>query len=276
MTQVRKGSVIDWVDGVYQPAYSAILASGDLGLSVGLGLFDSLCGYAGRPFDFEKHYKRLAHDASRCEFEVPERVELEQVLIELMKCNGFTEGRCRLRVSIYSRGNGGQSVVVSATDLPQRGEYSSVILSPYKVNEHSPLTGVKSTSYAANYLALKEAQAEGADEAILLNTSGFLCEGATSNIFLVSDGEIYTPSLSSGCLPGVTRDTVLEIAEEIGVVSHVVPLTVEELEQCDEAFLTSSLREVQPIVEINGREMGTVNGEVVQRLREVYQKKAWH
>lgn len=276
MGQVRTNSEYCWIDGEFAPVGSTMLTSIDPGLSVGLGVFDSLGGYAGKPFDLVKHQNRLSHDALKCGLIAPEYTEIDELLVELMRLNGFSEGRCRLRVSIYARAEGGQSVVANATELPKRNEYSFSISSRYKVNEYSPLVGVKSTSYAGNSMVLREALEHGADEAIMLNTHGQLCEGATSNLFIVNNGEIYTPPLSSGCLPGVTRDTVLEIARELGIDYHTPALTLDDLKNCEEAFLTSSLREIQPIVRLDDNEMPIVESEIVKALRDAYQKRAWH
>jgi branched-chain amino acid aminotransferase len=275
MNQQLADSKLCWVDGEFLPEDSAVISSADAGLMTGMGVFDSLCGYAGKPFDLEKHYSRLCKDAEKIGAEAPSKELIESVLEQLMERNSLNEGRCRLRVSIFMLAGGQCRVVVNATELPQRDEFSKVFMVPYQVNEFSPLTGVKSSSYAANNLALKEAITSGGDEAMMMNTRGHLCEGTTSNIFLVKDGELYTPPLSSGCLPGVTRDTVLEIAREIGVIYHMRDLTLDDVSQSDEAFLTSSLREIQSIAEFDGQEMPAVNGELVQRLRGIYQERAW-
>ncbi|MGJ8674149.1 aminotransferase class IV [Rubritalea sp.] len=275
MSEMLRDPNFCWIDGEFTPSSSTLITSMDPGLSVGLGVFDSLGGYAGKPFELEKHHKRLSHDAAKCGLAAPEYTELQEVLVELMRLNGFSDDRCRLRVSIYALADGVQTVVVNATMVPTRSVLSRVVISPYKVNEFSPLAGVKSTSYAGNSLALREATKEGADEAIMLNTRDHLCEGTTSNLFLLKNGELYTPPLSSGCLPGVTRGTVLEIANELGVIYHTGDLTLDDIYQCEEAFLTSSLREIQSIEQLNGNVLPVVDGEIVQSLREVYQGRAW-
>jgi branched-chain amino acid aminotransferase len=124
-----------------------------------------------------------------------------------------------------------------------------VVTVPWVRNERSPVAGAKTTSYAENVVALAEAHRQGAAEAILANTVGALCEGTGSNVFVASGGRLRTPSLATGCLAGVTRELLLEVID----VEEVETLTLDDLRGADEAFLTSSTRDVQPIAEVDGR-----------------------
>jgi branched-chain amino acid aminotransferase len=125
---------------------------------------------------------------------------------------------------------------------------------------------MKCASYAENLLVLKEAADCGWDEAILFNHAGQVCEAATANVFLVKDGEVRTPALSSGCLAGVTRGVVWEAAEVLGIRCAEVDLTMGDLEAADEVFLTSSTRGVVPVRRVGGRDL--VVGPVSVRLRD--------
>jgi branched-chain amino acid aminotransferase len=122
------------------------------------------------------------------------------------------------------------------------------------------LAGIKSTSYSENLLALEEAQARGAGEAILANTREQLCEGATSNVFIVEGGVVMTPPLTSGCLAGVMRELVIEWCQAHALPHREEPLPMEVLRTCQEAFLTSSLRGIQAVEEIDGRQIGAPGG----------------
>jgi branched-chain amino acid aminotransferase len=145
----------------------------------------------------------------------------------------------------------------------------AVVTSPFVRNERSALTGIKSTSYADNILALQEAKRRGAGEAILANTRGELCEGATSNVFLVREDRcVITPPLRSGCLPGVMREVVIERCREHGIVVHEEVCPLSALATCQEAFLTSSLRGVQAINRVDDHEM-RAPGDVTSRLKLV-------
>jgi branched-subunit amino acid aminotransferase/4-amino-4-deoxychorismate lyase len=122
-------------------------------------------------------------------------------------------------------------------------------------NERSALAGLKTINYGENVVALRLAGADGADEALFGNTGDKLCEGTWSNVFLYRDGTWRTPPLTSGCLPGVTRALVLELFRELGVPVKDVVIPLSELPFSEAAFLTSSLREIQPVSAIDGREL---------------------
>ena len=127
------------------------------------------------------------------------------------------------------------------------------------------MAGVKTVSLAESVTALAEARAAGADEALVLNTRGDLCEATTANVFLVHDGVAATPPVEAGCLAGITREHVLQL----GAVER--PLSPADVESAEEAFLTSSTREVQPLVAVDGRPVGDGRpGPVTARLAEAY------
>lgn len=261
-----------WVNGEYVDSSNIPFSSADPGLTVGLGVFDSLCGYAGKPFDYPKHYRRLSDGAARLGLAVPDCEVLLAALHGVIEMNGFQSTKCRLRVTLLA-GDKQQKSIVSVAEMPQRGEFSRVIVSNYRVNEWSPLAGIKSTAYAMNVIALREAQQQGADEALLLNSNGKLCEGATSNVFTVSGDVVLTPALESGCLPGVARDTVLELCDELGIKSSVCDLSLDDLNNADEVFLTSSLREVQAVERVDGKKVKAVAGAIVMRLMKSYKER---
>jgi branched-chain amino acid aminotransferase len=124
---------------------------------------------------------------------------------------------------------------------------TTVAISPWPRNERSPLVGLKSTSYAENVLALARAKSLGAGEALMGNLAGEICEGTGSNIFLVSDGRITTPPLSSGCLAGITRALVIEWCADAGMEVEQRPSTIADLAAAQEIFITSSTRDVHPV-----------------------------
>lgn len=128
---------------------------------------------------------------------------------------------------------------------------TSVITVPYRRNDVGALTGLKTTSYGENVLALAQAHAAGASEAVFANTRGQLCEGTGTNVFVVRDGELLTPPLSSGCLAGVTRALVLE-----WYGGREADLPYDALTTSDEVFLTSTGRDVQPVVAVDGVPVG--------------------
>jgi branched-subunit amino acid aminotransferase/4-amino-4-deoxychorismate lyase len=140
-----------------------------------------------------------------------------------------------------------------------------------KRNSLSPLSRVKATNYLDNLVAYSEAVALGAEEAILLNEKGFIAEGSMSNIFLVAGGMLLTPSEESGILPGITREAVLELARELGVEATEGEIPLADLLRADEAFLTSSVREVLPITSIDNKPVAQGSpGPVTKRLMAAY------
>ena len=140
-----------------------------------------------------------------------------------------------------------------------------VVTVPWRRNEHSAVAGLKTTSYAENVVALARARAAGADEAIFANTAGDLCEGTGSNVFVVHDGRLLTPPLSSGCLAGITRELLAEVVEV-----EERPLPLDALARADEAFLTSSTRDVVPIARVDGRPLPRAPGPVTAACAEAY------
>ena len=155
--------------------------------------------------------------------------------------------------------------------LYQRG--FRTVVSSIRRNSQSPLSGLKSVNYLESILARQEARVAGVDEALCLNEKGLLAEASMSNIFLINDGILQTPGTEHGILPGVTREVVLELASQLAISALEKDIRLEEVYQAQEAFLTNSLMEVMPLVEVNGRPVGSGGpGPVTQRLREGYRE----
>jgi branched-chain amino acid aminotransferase len=141
---------------------------------------------------------------------------------------------------------------------------------PWRRNEFSPLSGVKTTSYAENAVALAWAQDRSATEALFLNTGGDLCEGAVSNLFLVHQGTLLTPSLRSGCLPGITRSLIIDLCPQLDVPCLEKALTPADLAAASEVFLTNSLKGIFPVETCDNRPL-SAPGPLTTRLREALQ-----
>jgi branched-chain amino acid aminotransferase len=150
-----------------------------------------------------------------------------------------------------------------------RAGAAAVVTVPWTRNERGALTGLKTTSYGENVVALARAHAQGASEAIFANTKGELCEGTGSNVFVVVGGKVLTPPLASGCLAGITRELVLEWtgAEE-------AELPYEVLRTADEVFLTGTLRDVQGVSRVDDREIAGAPGSVTAVVAEVFARRA--
>jgi len=147
------------------------------------------------------------------------------------------------------------------------------VVSSIRRNSQSPLSRLKSANYLENMLAKQQARAAGVDEAICLNEKGLLAEASMSNIFLVDDGILRTPGEESGILPGITREVVLELASQLGINTFEQDISLDELFQAQEAFLTNSLMEIMPLTEIDGKPVGSGEPEsVTRRLMASYKK----
>jgi len=171
-----------------------------------------------------------------------------------------------------------QKLVPPPPETYRRGY--SAILSSYRRNSRSPLSRLKSTSYLENFLARQEARAAGVNEVVLLNEKNFVAEGSSTNIFLVSQGTLITPSLESGVLPGITREAALELSQTIGIIPLVRQVALDELLKADEAFLTSSTLEIMPLTQLDEKPIGSgTPGSITRRLmssyRELVAREPW-
>lgn len=267
-----------WLDGRLVLPAEATVAATDRGLTVGDGVFETMLVLDGRAFALRRHLERLAASAGALGLAVPPAEELRAAVEELLAASGAAARRVRLTVTAGAgpmgtvRGNGRATVMVAATDLAVYPGTATVAIVPWTRNERGATAGVKTTSYADNVRALAAARAAGADEAIFANTTGALCEGTGSNVFVVRDGRLLTPPLASGCLAGVTRALVLE---RTGAAE--ADLSIGDLEQADEAFLTSTTRGVHPIAAVgpvDGRRSPLVSapGPITKEAAEAYRE----
>jgi len=144
------------------------------------------------------------------------------------------------------------------------------VVSSVRQNSGSPISRLKSASYLANLLARREARDAGSDEALLLNERGRLCEGSSSNVFLVRAGRLYTPDDASGCLAGITRAAVMEIAADQGIPAAQREIELGELFQADEAFITNSVLEVMPLAVVDDKPIGGGGDSTTRGLMAAY------
>jgi branched-chain amino acid aminotransferase len=262
-----------YVNGSLVEEDEASVSVFDHGLVVGDGVFETILLHRGRPFALRRHLDRLARSASGLGISSPPRAVIEHAVRTTVEASGQASGRVRVTLTAgrgpLGSGRLGEAptLVVAIGELGEVHEIAAVATVPYRRNEFSAVAGLKTTSYAENALALAKAEELDADEAIFANTAGMLCEGTGSNVFVVLDGEVLTPPLSSGCLAGITRDLVLEsgIGREADV--SIGDFNAERL---DEAFLTSSIRGVQPIGAIDGAAMQAAPGPISAKAAELY------
>ncbi|HUP87680.1 MAG TPA: aminotransferase class IV [Acidimicrobiales bacterium] len=250
-----------WIDGQLVDAAAARISPFDHGLLTGDGVFETLIVYNGRPFAVRRHLERLAVSCKGLGLDVPDAGVLRSALDAVVEANSLSSARLRVTVTGgdsplgSDRGAGGPTVVVAGGALAPWPATADVVTVPWVRNERGALTGLKTTSYGENVVALSYAKERGASEAIFANTVGGLCEGTGSNVFVGIGGRLITPPLRSGCLAGVTRALVLESVE---AAEEELPLTA--LAAADEAFLTSTTREVQPIATVDGAPLPAAPG----------------
>jgi len=263
-----------FVNGAVVEESSAQLKLFDHGFTVGDGVFETIALRNGAPQALTRHVARLARSAARLGLPRVEVDALCSAVRETVHANPpVAWGAVRITYSSgpgpmgSARGDGGPTTVVAVRETKRPDLLAEVITVPWPRNERGALAGVKTTSYAENALALADAHRQGASEAIFANTRGELCEGSGSNIFLVLNGELLTPPLSSGCLAGVSRGLLIERCG-LDVVERDIPS--EMLYLADEAFLTSATRDVQPIRSVDGRALATCPGRITERAAARY------
>ena len=267
-----------YLNGELVAAEQAALPALDRGLLYGYGLFETMRSYGGRVFRLAEHYRRLAAGAALLAIAVPLTLDvLEEAIDATLARNGLAGAYVRLTLTAGPGGDGGKaSVVLFARDLTEypaelRGRGMAAVVSAVRRNETSPLARVKSLNYLDNLLAREEARRSGAGEALLLNTLGFVAEGAASNVFLVRDGALLTPGVEAGALPGITRQVVMDLAGEEGMAVEEANVTLPALFGAGEAFLTNSVMEVMPLVSVDGRPVGSGRpGPLTERLARQY------
>jgi len=268
--------MIVWINGGLTPLEDAAISPLDHGLVVGDGVFETIRVYRGQPFAWTRHAKRLHVSADGIGLTAPAADELRAAADAVLAANDLVDARLRITVTGGPAPPGSRrapvppTVVVVAFALEPTSETASVMVVPWTRNEGGALTGLKTISYAENVRALAYVEARGANEAIFPNTQGNLCEATGSNVFLVLDGACVTPPLAAGCLNGVTRQLLLEIAPATGVAIEERDVPVEALRRADEAFVTSTVRELQPIASVDGTALPVAPGPITKQLAAAF------
>ena len=273
--------IVTWVNGDFVAAGSPQVAPSAYGVTIGEGLFETFAVYSGRIFALDLHLARLATSAAALQMTVPGTSELRLACLAVaQELAGHSVARLRLTVTSGPAGLGVLGapsvpdimVLGSATPSPQLGSINtkraSLVTSQWRRNEFSAVTGHKVTSYYENALALRAAAAVGGDEALLLNSAGFVSEGATSNLLFDASGQLVTPSLRAGGLPGVTRALVLQWSRLAGLpIVEVDGLTPGALAGAPAALL-GTLRNVQEVASLDGAALAS--SPLIRRVQELF------
>jgi branched-chain amino acid aminotransferase len=274
-----------FIDGKYYDERNAKISVFDHGLLYGDGIFEGIRAYHGRVFKLQEHIDRLFYSAKAILLEIPmSPARIMSAVIEACRRNKIRDGYIRLVVTrgvgtlgLNPKGCKRPSVIIIADkiQLYPPGVYRrglDIITVPTTRNLHSALNpAIKSLNYLNNILAKIEANNGGCEEAVMLNAEGFVAECTGDNLFIVKNGALLTPPLSAGALYGITRRTVMELAEESGLKVSEPNLTRYDLFSADECFLTGTGAEIVPVVKIDGRVIGTGKpGRVTRRLEDEY------
>ena len=254
-------------NGDIRPSSEALLAAGQVGLLSGWGVFTTMRVVDGIPFAFERHWARMIRDAAALKVPMPSDSEaVRRNLLALIEANRASQATLRL-VVVRNRGGlwegpstGRASDVIGLTAV-SKDWGSSVKLSYVPQGRHAAneFAGTKILSWAMNLTWIERAQARGFDEVILLNERGEVAECTSANIFIAQGNDVWTPPLNSGCLPGITREIL--IGETLVPGIHVRERTLApcDLEQADEIFITSTTRNLLPVSQIEGRNVGRLD-----------------
>ena len=276
------------IDGRVGSPEEVTLKVTDNGFVFGDSAYETLRTYGGRPFELDRHLRRLRRSIALLGFEL--QTSDDEIKARIDACLSFASNdESYLRV-IVSRGVGDMSYRFERIPEPTIAMYvkplepnnealyekgaSAVIVSIRRNPVEALNPAMKASNLLNNALATREAYAKGAFEAILLNTRGEVAEGAGSNVFIVKGGRLLTPPLSCGLLAGITRELVLEIAAATGVPFEERVLSANDLKAADELFITSTLKELLPMVTLDGVQIGSgAPGPVTKALLSAYRAR---
>lgn len=274
--------VVVWADGRLVGPGERVVSAVDHGMTVGDGVFETCGVLGGRPFALTRHLARLVRSARGLGLDDPDLDHVREGVAAVLAA-APDAGRLRITVTAgvgplgSAREPGAQTVLVAAGPAagPAPARLARV---PWVRNERSAVAGLKTTSYAENVVALAAAVRAGADEAVLANTAGELCEGTGSNVFVEVGGELLTPPLSSGCLAGITRELVLEWSAQGGLpvreaAPGELPWSVLDRAVAGEVrlALSGSVRTVVPVVALDGEPL--VAGELTEQVAALYRRR---
>jgi branched-chain amino acid aminotransferase len=278
------------VNGRISGERDAVIPVLDHGFLYGEGVYETLRTYGGQPFLFDRHMRRLRRSASMMHLDVPfADADLLARIETTMAAASLGSSEAYIRV-LLTRGVGELTYDLKATPVPSvviivkphvdpppeayRDGVSAVIVSIVRNHPRTVDPMIKSNNLMNSALAAQEAYRGGAFEGIMRNYRGELAECTTSNLFVVKDGAALTPPIDAGLLPGITREFLFEVGAEVGVPVREAILKDDDLYGADEAFLTSTTREAVPIVEVDGRRIGSGKpGPITARLLAGFRRR---
>jgi branched-chain amino acid aminotransferase len=279
-----------YVNGAITPADSAVIPILDHGFVYGEGVYEVLRTYNGVPFLYDRHIIRLRNSARYLHLDVPFDDATLRSSVDRTSAAAGLEGDTYIRI-LLTRGIGELTYDVRATPTPslviivkpQEGAPARVRTDGIRISLVSILRNhpgsvnpiIKSNNLLNNALAMQEAHRRGGEEALMCNYRGELSECSQSNIFLVRDGVALTPKSEAGLLEGITRAFLFEVCQEVGITVKDATLTPTDLDTADEIFITSTTREISPVVRVDDRVIGNGRpGEMTLKLWDTYHRRA--
>lgn len=280
-------SELVYLNGDFVPAREAVVSVFDHGFLYGDGIFETMRAYGGRVFQLEEHLERLLQSARILSLSMPlSPADLAGVVRETLRRNNLSEAYLRLSISrgpgpigLDPRNCPAPTVLCVAREQPghleelrQRG-VKAMVPRTRRTPPEALDPAAKTCNFLNGIVAKIEANQAGAFEAILLNTRGEVAEGTVSNVFIYRQGTLLTPAAAAGILRGITRDTVLELARSLGLRTEEALFRAEDLYRAEEMFLTNSSWELLPVIELDGRPVGSgFPGAVTRSLWESFRR----
>lgn len=289
-----------WINGSFHDHDTASVSLRDTGLLHGAGVFTTMRSFGGRVFRLDRHLARVAASCEALSIPLPyDAAALEPAVDELLARNSLQDARLRLTVTRGSASTGGEGMVpgvfitAAAVDpypaeLYERG-MTVVLIDDQKLNPYDIAASHKTLNYLSRLHALRSANARGAGEALWFDVHNFLQSGSITNVFIAKSGTLLTPPTAqdladpevakavpytrSPVLPGVVRSAVLDLAEEESISTRIVPLTVNDLLEADEVFLTNSMMGIMPVCRIERKSVASDKpGPLTTKLRTAYER----
>ncbi|MDP3732429.1 MAG: aminotransferase class IV [Candidatus Omnitrophota bacterium] len=248
-----------FLNGQFVPKEKAKVSALGPGFLYGWGLFETMRSYHNKIVYFEEHLKRIRESCKLIKMKPPYTLNrLKDIVQETIKINDLRDAHVRLTLWKSERGTDILIIAKKYQPYPFR-KYNKgfcACISPFRQNEDSFLAQLKTTNYLFYRLAFTQAIQKGFDEAIILNNKGYIAEASRSNLFFIKNRELFTPSLESSCLDGITRRVIFDIAKKYHIKAYEGAFSILDLYACEEAFLTNSLMGIMPLVSVEGRRIG--------------------
>ena len=275
-----------FLNGRIIPVTEGSISTGDRGFLYGDGIFETFRTYNGEPFKLAEHLERMRCSAEKLKIlPVYTNAEISETITKLLEKNSVQDAYIRITLS---RGEGGSALQMSnglrSTILIQvkpftpydeklYNEGMSLIVSGHRRSTTSPICRHKTTNLLTSILLKEEAKDKSANEAIVINTDGYVAECIVSNIFIINNGSVITPSLDTNILPGITRRTMLDICQNSGIPAREECFKIESLIKAEEVFITNSLMEIMPVSRVEDNKIGKVTpGKITKQLMSAYKR----